>query len=113
LSIGTGLGDVVSIKDSRVSILKALKKMASSSTTVANRLFDRYGDGGPYSRFNVEQGLNDIALSDWQKTSTISAHTRNYLQGNMRAVQKFVDGLLFVPKSQPSDVPEFPESSSS
>ena len=38
LSIGTGLGDVVTIKDSRVFILKALKTMASSSTKVANRL---------------------------------------------------------------------------
>ncbi|KAI0550528.1 acyl transferase/acyl hydrolase/lysophospholipase [Xylaria curta] len=112
LSIGTGLGDVVTIKDSRVSILKALKKMASTSTAVTNRLVDRYGDGGQYFRFNVEQGLNDITLSDWQKTSTISAHTRNYLQGNKRAIQKFVDGLLFGPRRHQSDVPEFPGSSS-
>ncbi|KAI1737753.1 acyl transferase/acyl hydrolase/lysophospholipase [Xylaria scruposa] len=112
LSIGTGLGDVVTIEDSRVSILKALKKMASTSTAVSNRLVDRYGDGDQYFRFNVEQGLNDITLSDWQKTSTISAHTRNYLQGNKRAIQKFVDGLLFGPRRQQSDVPEFPVSSS-
>ncbi|KAI0183055.1 hypothetical protein EV127DRAFT_33888 [Xylaria flabelliformis] len=106
LSIGTGLGDVVTIKDSRVSILKALKKMASTSTAVANRLGDRYSNEDQYFRFNVEQGLNDIELSDWQKTSTISAHTRNYLQGNKRTIQKFVDGLLFGPRRQRSDVPE-------
>ncbi|KAK8108100.1 acyl transferase/acyl hydrolase/lysophospholipase, partial [Apiospora kogelbergensis] len=93
LSIGTGLGDVVSIRDSRVSILKALKSMASSSTAVAHRLGTRYIDRGTYYRFNVERGLDDITLSDWQLTSTIAAHTHNYLRENERAIRKFVDGL--------------------
>ncbi|KAI0403728.1 acyl transferase/acyl hydrolase/lysophospholipase [Xylaria palmicola] len=112
LSIGTGLGDVVTIEDSRGSILKALKKMASSSAAVANRLDDRYGNGGSYFRFNVDRGLEDITLSDWQKTSKISAHTMNYIQGNKRTIQKFVDDLLFGPKRQQSDVPELREPSS-
>lgn len=106
LSIGTGLGDVVDIQDSRLSILKALKRMASSSTTAANRLGDQYGDGGQYHRFNVERGLVDVALSDWQQTSKISAHTYNYLRENERAIRRFVDALLHGPERQQVVVPK-------
>ncbi|KAH6653602.1 acyl transferase/acyl hydrolase/lysophospholipase [Truncatella angustata] len=97
LSVGTGLGDVVTIKDSRVSILKALKNMATTSKKVATNLDNRYGDSGCYYRFNVERGLEDITLADWQKTSQISAHTSNYLMENRRRIQKFVDGFIARP----------------
>ncbi|KAK8036718.1 FabD/lysophospholipase-like protein [Apiospora phragmitis] len=115
LSIGTGLGDVVDIQDTRWSILKALKRMASSSTAVAKKLDRQYGDGGQYHRFNVERGLVDIALSDWQQTSKISAHTHNYLQEdeNKRAIQRFVNGLLYDPRAQQSATDEPSGSSSS
>ncbi|KAJ5553447.1 hypothetical protein N7494_002825 [Penicillium frequentans] len=91
LSLGTGLGDVVNIKDTRMSIINALKKMATSSKKVATSLDDRFGDSGQYFRFNVDRGLEDITLSDWEKASTISAHTRNYLSEQTRAIEKFVD----------------------
>ncbi|KAL1994732.1 hypothetical protein VTN49DRAFT_919 [Thermomyces lanuginosus] len=90
LSIGTGLGDVVTIRDSRLSIIDALKRMATSSKRVALSLDNRFGDDGEYFRFNVEQGLQDITLSDWDKASSISAHTHNYLAENERAINKFV-----------------------
>jgi len=89
LSIGTGLGDVVAIDNSRGSIVKALKRMATSSKTVATRLDSKYGDSGDYYRFNVDQGLQDITMSDWEKSSTISAHTYNYLQENKRKIERF------------------------
>lgn len=94
LSIGTGLGDVVAIGNTRVSIITALKNMATSSKKVAASLDDRYGGSGQYYRFNVDQGLRDITLSDWEKASTISAHTRNYLRDNERAVINFVDKFI-------------------
>jgi hypothetical protein len=93
LSIGTGLGDVVAIGNTRMSITSALKKMATSSKRVAASLADRYGESGQYYRFNVDQGLQDITLSDWEKASTISAHTRNYLSDKQRAIKNFVDNF--------------------
>ncbi len=95
LSIGTGLGDIVSIGNTRLSILKALKRMASLSKAVAARLDSQYGDGRQCYRFNVNQGLKDITLSDWEKSSTISAHTHNYLNDSKRKreIKKFVAGL--------------------
>jgi patatin-like phospholipase/acyl hydrolase len=99
LSIGTGLGDVVTINDTRFSILHALKKMATSSKSVAARLDSRYGDEGQYCRLNVDQGLNDITLSDWDKASKISAHTSNYLTEKERAIKKFVENFIGVDQS--------------
>jgi patatin-like phospholipase/acyl hydrolase len=93
LSIGTGLGDVVTIDNTRRSIINALKKMATSSRTVATRLDRRYGDDGQYYRLNVDQGLQDITLSDWDQASSISAHTRNYITENERAIMKFVENF--------------------
>jgi patatin-like phospholipase/acyl hydrolase len=106
LSIGTGLGNVVSIKDSRVSILKALKQMATTSKKVATSLEDRYGGSGSYHRFNVERGLEDVTLSDWQKTSHISAHTSNYLRENRRAIDDFVSIFLANPAREDTGTAE-------
>ncbi|KXH59138.1 phosphorylase superfamily protein, partial [Colletotrichum salicis] len=90
LSIGTGLGDVVSIGNTRMGIIRALKNMATSSKKVATRLDDQYAASGQYFRFNVAQGLQDVTLSDWEKSSTVSAHTRNYLLETRRQTQQFV-----------------------
>jgi hypothetical protein len=84
LSIGTGLGGVVSIHNTRRSILNALKVMASSSKKVADSLDLRFGD--VYYRFDVRRGLEDTSLSDWKETSTISAHTRNYLREERKRI---------------------------
>lgn len=94
LSIGTGLGSVVTIEDSRRSIIKALSKMASESTKVANRLDTKDDDRGYYYRFNVERGLDDVALSDYEKSSKIAGHTSNYLADKDRTIQKFVDNFF-------------------
>jgi hypothetical protein len=42
----------------------------------------RYRGSNDYFRFNVEQGLQDVTLSDWEQTSRISAHTHNYILEN-------------------------------
>ncbi|KAL8383280.1 hypothetical protein RB595_006844 [Gaeumannomyces hyphopodioides] len=94
LSIGTGLGDVVSIRDSRRSIIEALKKMATTSKQVADRLDKRFEVNGQYFRFNVERGLEDTTLSDWKKASSISAHTSNYISDSERLIGKFVNEFL-------------------
>ncbi|KAI0973461.1 acyl transferase/acyl hydrolase/lysophospholipase [Xylaria arbuscula] len=93
LSIGTGIGDVVAIKDRRMSIIKALKKMATSSSKVEAALSDRYGDGGRYHRFAVSEGLGNVALSDWQLASQISAHTHNYLRSQEKRIKHYVVGI--------------------
>ncbi|RYN66761.1 hypothetical protein AA0117_g11787 [Alternaria alternata] len=94
LSIGTGLGDVITIKDSRRSIIKALKSMASHSQAVHRRLSQRLSEA-VYFRFDVTRGLDDVTLSDWKESSTISAHTRNYLAevDVERQIKRYTDSI--------------------
>ncbi|KAJ4198403.1 hypothetical protein NW755_001090 [Fusarium falciforme] len=82
VSIGTGMGNVVDIRNTRRSILGALQSMASNSSRVAREMAVRYRGSNDYFRFNVEQGLQDVTLSDWEQTSRISAHTHNYILEN-------------------------------
>lgn len=94
LSIGTGLNEAISLEDSRLSVLDALKKMATSSEAVHRRLRRRLLEGVHF-RFDVVRGLGDITLSDWEKSSRISAHTTNYLaefhvEGRSRNVPVFL-----------------------
>jgi hypothetical protein len=75
LSIGTGLGDVVAIKKIRTSILRVLKDLATSSKQVADRLETAYEGNELYYRFNIQNGLQDVTILDWEQASDISAHT--------------------------------------
>lgn len=104
LSIGTGLGDVITIGNTRLSITNALKEMATSSKKIAATLDKQYGNSGQYHRFNVDQGLRDISLSDWDKASTISAHTRNYISENQSVLQKFVDDFASIAQVEERNV---------
>ena len=62
--------------------------MASSSQQVADRLDEKYSESDTYFRLNVPQGLEDIALADWKETSTIAAHTSNYISAQGRYISK-------------------------
>lgn len=113
LSVGAGLGDVVSlnVEKSSEAIIKALREIAASSQSVARELADEYIDTDQYFRFNVDQGLRDITLADWDKGSRISAHTHNYLNENQRQIERCVATLCEGRKydnSEKSRVPEDP-----
>ncbi|KAI1379971.1 acyl transferase/acyl hydrolase/lysophospholipase [Hypoxylon crocopeplum] len=85
----------------------ALKGMATISNKVADELEREYGDSRQYYRFNVDRGLEDVTLSDWEKASKISAHTGSYLgeEKNQRAIRQFVKGFLGGPITRAA--PEF------
>ncbi|PHH49546.1 Vegetative incompatibility protein HET-E-1 [Ceratocystis fimbriata CBS 114723] len=101
LSIGTGLGDVVQISDSRDFLLEALRKMATSSKRTDLRLKQKYNSPGVYHRFNVETVLEDNKFLDPQMFSHIAAHTANYLKDKTRSVEQFVDTFTRSGVSQP------------
>lgn len=108
ISIGSGLGDAVTIRDSRTSILRALKTIATTSKKAADRLAIRYGDTNCYYRFNVDRGLEDVTLAEWKAYSKISAHTHNYLRENESYVQSCVRSL-FRDDNEASRVMDHPE----
>lgn len=94
LSIGTGLGEPVGVLDGRIAIIKALKKMATSSQRVADAM-DRQLRPQMYYRFNVIKGLSRVDLADWKKKSEIACHTSNYLRSpiQIRRIEECVSSL--------------------
>jgi patatin-like phospholipase/acyl hydrolase len=109
-SIGTGLGNVVTIKNTRISILQALKTMASSSSRVAQEMEMLYRDSDNYFRFDVERGLEDVTLSDWEEISTITTHTHNYILEHESRLQRcalqLVRSNTRVPEASQHNAPE-------
>ncbi|KKF94672.1 Vegetative incompatibility protein HET-E-1 [Ceratocystis platani] len=108
LSIGTGLGDVVEISDSKSSVFRAHSKVATTSKQVDLRLRGKHSSTGGYYRFNVENGLEDVTLLDSHKPSYIAGHTRNYLGENKHLVEHFgrafISGGTLLPLLQPSEL---------
>lgn len=93
LSIGTGLGGIVSIRDTRTSIIGMLKKIGTESNKVADRLEERFQGTNQYCRFNVDRGMEDITLADWRMNSDISTHTHNYLKTQRVQIARFISSL--------------------
>ncbi|KAI1735270.1 FabD/lysophospholipase-like protein [Xylaria scruposa] len=80
ISIGTGTSGALKINGRR-AIVKALADLATSARRVDQNMKGRL-DQHQYFRFNVNKGLEDTTLSDWEETSSIAALTHNYLQDN-------------------------------
>lgn len=93
VSIGTGLSGIVSVRDTRASIIRMLKRIGTESNKVADRMQDKYDGTDQYFRFNVDRGLENITLADWRMDSDISAHTHNYLIGKRADILRLARSL--------------------
>lgn len=64
-----------------IDLIKTLATMATSSETASKILEERYRNcPGLYHRLNVETGLTEIALGEWEKLSEVKTHTLAYLR---------------------------------
>src|SRR5882672_863744 len=88
VSIGTGQAQTISIPKpdllQRVlplHVINAMRKIATDceeSAQDATRRFEH--TPGVYFRFNVEQGLQNVGLEQWEKLDEVRAHTRQYIR---------------------------------
>ena len=88
ISIGTGQARTISIPKPSwfqrvlpLKVIDAVRKIATdceASAQVAARRFER--TPGIYFRFNVEQGLQEVALQQWERLDEVRAHTRKYIR---------------------------------
>ncbi len=85
----TGIREDLPFGPDLFGIAKLLKQMATE-TENTTALFKRENENllqhGKYTRFNVPQGLGEIRLHEYTKTTEISWVTRKYLE--KRNIQK-------------------------
>lgn len=64
-----------------VSALKVAKEIGTDSEREHARMQEKFGGfGSTYYRFNVDDGAQGIALSDWKKMGELKERTTRYLQ---------------------------------
>jgi len=63
----------------KLSLVKALSKLYTSAETIHDSLLHRFSSTNVYTRFNVERGMEDIGLGEWEKGERIAAATTGYL----------------------------------
>lgn len=90
LSLGTGQQSPQSIRRNKLvfgirleaEVTQALVKMSESATKVHDQLYAQlraHNNDPVYFRFNVDQGLADIGLQEWQKTSQLASCIEAYM----------------------------------
>ncbi|PMD59777.1 FabD/lysophospholipase-like protein [Hyaloscypha bicolor E] len=87
ISIGTGKTNVTEFKTPGfiqktlpTKLVDALRKMATDCETVEGEISQRFSaNPGSYFRFNVEHGLENISLKEWEELGNIKAKTIAYL----------------------------------
>ena len=108
LSIGTGKPKVAGFEApglfQRVlpfELIKVLAEIATDTEAEASAMEARFQNcPGLYHRLNVERGLEEVSLEEWEKLGDVKQHTMTYLNDN--AVSKRIDIIVdaLVGKSQ-------------
>ncbi|KAJ7364045.1 FabD lysophospholipase-like protein, partial [Mycena albidolilacea] len=88
ISLGTGQPHTINIpKPSLLNnfipldVVKAIQKLATGCEKEHQSLAHRFdGVAHLYFRFNVEQGMQNIQLNQWEKLGDVAANTRQYIQ---------------------------------
>ena len=100
ISIGAGQADTICIPKPRglqrmlpLDIVKAMQGIATdcerSAQTVARRF---QGTSNIYFRYNVEQGLQNVGLAQWERLDEVAAHTEHYVR-TLEVDQKLGDAV--------------------
>jgi len=88
VSIGTGQAETISIpkpdwtqRAIPLDVVDAMRKIATDCEASAQDAAQRFEHTpGIYFRFNVDQGLQDVGLEQWDKLDEVRAHTGQYIQ---------------------------------
>jgi predicted acylesterase/phospholipase RssA len=63
------------------NVLLVMKDIATDSERVAQEMASRFQRTRDlYFRYNVDQGMQSVKLSDWERLSEVTAHTRAYMR---------------------------------
>ncbi|KAJ7819757.1 hypothetical protein B0H14DRAFT_2600393 [Mycena olivaceomarginata] len=100
ISLGTGQPHTINIpKPSLLNrfipldVVKAIQKIAMDCEKEHQSLAHHFdGVARLYFRFNVEQGMQDIQLNQWEKLGDVAANTRQYIQ-SQPVVKQLADAV--------------------
>ncbi|KAF9474142.1 FabD/lysophospholipase-like protein [Pholiota conissans] len=102
VSVGTGQVQVIAIgrpvwfqQAIPTNVIEALKAITNDCEKTHRDMLDRFAKlPNTYFRLNVEQGMQGIELSEWEKLSSVEAHTVQYMKE--REVQEKLASLVSV-----------------
>ena len=87
VSIGTGQGEISIQKPGLfqqvipTNVIGALRSMATDCEKIHEEVSGRFESlPNTYFRLNVEHGMQDIWLSEWEKLTDVEAHTAQYMR---------------------------------
>ncbi len=88
LSIGTGQATVTAIRTPGffqqiipTDVINALNQITTDCETIHEAMLGHFANlPNIYFRFNVEHGMQEIRLSDWEELGSVEAHTTQYLK---------------------------------
>jgi len=88
VSIGTGQAEIISIKKSGflqqlvpLDVIEALKAISTDCEATHEQMLLLFANlPNIYFRLNVEQGMQGIKLSEWEKLANVEAHTALYMK---------------------------------
>ena len=101
ISIGTGESSIVEVKEPSffqrlvpLELINALKEMITDCRNTAKAMDERFeATAGVYFRFNVDQGLQDTGMHEWNEMGAIVSKTNLYLDSKDKALGKAVEAL--------------------
>jgi len=86
VSLGTGQAKIIKIERPGLfqrivptDVIKALSGIATDCESTHEDISSRFPDLS-YFRLNVEQGMQQIQLSEWEKLGNVEAHTTLYMK---------------------------------
>lgn len=87
VSIGTGQVEIISLKETgylqRLVPTNLLEAMQAIATDCEKTHEEMLGNSlNTYFRLNVDQGMQGIQLSEWEKLADVEAHTTQYMKRN-------------------------------
>jgi hypothetical protein len=98
LSVGTGVGKVVSVSPGYARIASACVKLITDCQIVDHAIdeeFARETQVSPYFRFSVERGVGPIQLHEYKEIDNIFNATDAYMQSRkqLSKIERFVGAL--------------------
>ncbi len=90
VSVGTGQAEVIGIKKPWLfqqiiptDVIDALRAITTDCKATHEEMSRRFTNvPNTYFRLNVEQGMQGMELSKWEKLGNVEAHTVQYMRGN-------------------------------